>query len=507
MNSKLRQTEHENGLIWFRQGHYIQALSIFKSAVSNYGPHIGLLSDISACYSLIDDIEGLNESTEFLQSEFKLAQCKLSPANIARTHLFLSKLYEDQAKVSLSLQELDLASKINNLPAELKIKIRCNQLRLLSFLQMNENLEYYYHLCLQFDTANENLNVELQHSLILSEFELFGPHISMSRLKVFINSSLENILSEDKNLLVFDYLELWILHYLKKYKYFMNNESKENHSDDSKFLELTNENNCFDFLSIIKSVNNLNHFEQVILEIFNTLRNRNDTSFLVNNSLINVNDIYVLILSAFKTTSKMNLIRLLALLTNLDQHSNPEFKKQFNFILKSLDQKSRKLILEKYFPEKFYIENSSNLSDTIADSKIDSNNDKKLNSISNSKSKLNLEKHKLNWNTESNILSFNSLSLTIKDRSFLQQLLNQFKNMNTRSTAEIFKNIYDIELTFDNISRLRMAVKRVNSDIYKHLEIENLFTFSKYFIQISKPFELIIHNTNQTVNKKERISS
>lgn len=461
MDALLRMQEHQNGIKCLRQGNAAQALSIFKTAVSNYGPHVGLLSDIIACYSLLGDLSNVNDSMVTLQGQLKLAQKKLNPDSLAKTYLFLAKIYEDQSSLSSALNELNKAKALTEVSLPVRISIQVNQLRLLTFLRQKQNLSEPYYQCLSYVATDANLHMEIEHSLILCEMELFGPQFSLRRLKVFLQNQI--VTNADKNLVLVDYLELLVSDYLLKcQKLNSANKDMAKKNDDDKDLQELKVLYESQFSPLLLQLQQLDLFEKAIIEFSNEVFSSDFSTakFFVDDSLDHIH-------FAMKNISKMNALRLLGIYILHQSQHQKELQKQFDYLLTSIDVKSAGMIRQRY-----------------------AHRDHQL-------SVMPIEVAILDSN--SCTLTFGNQELSYRKDSIVESILIALIDLDNIQTDRFYQYIYKEEMSYDRLPKLRMAINRLNLEINQQTGINQFIQMTKSVVKT----KLRIHLMSQS----ERLSS
>lgn len=201
-----RKSEHLSAKEFIFNGDNQKALAILLTAMDKYGPHVGLLSDIATCYYYMGDMWSFKQTLVQLNHEFQHAQELLNRENLIRTLIFIGKGLEEQNQLAFAVTYYERALKLIK-PLETDMQARClSQLvRIKSYLQQTQKLsEHYQHLTL-LKPSYEDLEIEVQHSLMVCEIILLGPETASVRFdKIFSQYTLHNF---NERLVAFDYLE------------------------------------------------------------------------------------------------------------------------------------------------------------------------------------------------------------------------------------------------------------------------------------------------------------
>lgn len=182
MSAALRETQHLIGREHLMQGNYLTALETFQSTLAKYGPHVGLLSDITTCFYLLGRVQECIQATKQLQEELFAARELLNDNNFVMTAIFLGKMLEEQGEVAGALDNYTQASIRASHSRHLRTKAQAQLLRLRSFLGLHTDLHALYQICLQSRVMHKRIDIELEHALMVAELELFDSKIALKRL-------------------------------------------------------------------------------------------------------------------------------------------------------------------------------------------------------------------------------------------------------------------------------------------------------------------------------------
>lgn len=205
MSAQLRQQEHLKGREFMEQGAYLQALEIFHKTLTDFGPHVGLISDIAAIYYLMGRVEDWHNMALRLEKELNEAQGILSDSSLIKTQIFLGKMFEEQAEVQKALEIYAAAEKSAAHDTAYRLKAQTQRLRLMSFLGIRTGLAELYRLVSTARAESEHFEIEFEHSLMLAEMILFGMESAGSRVVSLFTK--QNLDSSDLRLLYIDFAE------------------------------------------------------------------------------------------------------------------------------------------------------------------------------------------------------------------------------------------------------------------------------------------------------------
>lgn len=188
MNAILKREElHKEARGYLAKGQYESTVQILTSAINQFGPHVGVLADLTTAYYLQSKMDHFEAALEKLRNEFEICKSILKKNHYFKTAMILAKFFEEIGEVALALdlyKEIQEKTDFNDLRIIKKVKIQ--KLRLQSFLSIFENLETLYNDCMRITEFDDDLQVELEHGLMLSEFQLFGYASAKTRLLNFL---------------------------------------------------------------------------------------------------------------------------------------------------------------------------------------------------------------------------------------------------------------------------------------------------------------------------------
>lgn len=106
-HSEQRYKNHLIGKTYFKQGHYQRAIDHYESTLQNFGPHIGLLCDLTYAYTLSGQYTQAYHNFQRVKTELPKASPMLHPSSLARTYLFLSKISFEWMEFSEAIHYLE----------------------------------------------------------------------------------------------------------------------------------------------------------------------------------------------------------------------------------------------------------------------------------------------------------------------------------------------------------------------------------------------------------------
>jgi hypothetical protein len=204
-----RQLLHQQAEDLMSLSRFQEAGAILVKALNLYGPHVGLLSDICAVQYMTQNFNEFSKYVQRLRQEFKESEELLSEESYLCTTLTLGKFCEELMLLAEAIEYYDLGltkSVSQGSYAGLKQKHEAQKLRLYASLDFPiEDLSNYYGRCLSYAEGNKDLNIELNHALLLAEVELNSPSIAYLRLERILSS---DVAPFDARLAFFDFIEV-----------------------------------------------------------------------------------------------------------------------------------------------------------------------------------------------------------------------------------------------------------------------------------------------------------
>lgn len=208
-----RILEHLRGVIAEFSGDLEQAYHTYLRAIEKYGENVKLLADLAGiCYQLDLTakwrfyhqrlLRAVNEVDHLLTTESKVVVRLAIGKNQEEDGDLVGALemYEAAFTASQDLQDFDQRQM-------LYLRVLPQIVRLKSFFNGADELGSYYTelISLQRAESPKYLDVEIQHSLMLAEINLIGPHHAWARAKVIVHD--QSLIETDRRLIYFDFLE------------------------------------------------------------------------------------------------------------------------------------------------------------------------------------------------------------------------------------------------------------------------------------------------------------
>ncbi|MCB0365616.1 MAG: hypothetical protein H6624_04285 [Bdellovibrionaceae bacterium] len=210
---ELRILEHLRGVVAEFSGDLEQAYHTYLLAIEKHGENIKLIADLAGvCYQLDlmakwrfyhqRVLHHLDEFDAQLSVESKVV-CRLGAGkNMEEDGDLIGALdlYEQAFNLSRSVEDFDARQ-------FLYLRVLPQVVRLRSQFAEADKLGLYYTELISLQRAEypKYLDVEIQHSLMLAEINLIGPHHAWARVKLVLEDT--SLMESDRRLVYFDFLE------------------------------------------------------------------------------------------------------------------------------------------------------------------------------------------------------------------------------------------------------------------------------------------------------------
>ncbi len=213
MGSKLAREQrlllHQQAQDLMSRSQFQEAGVVLVTALNLYGPHVGLLSDICAVQYMTQNFNEFSKYVQRLRDELKESEELLSEESYLCTTLTLGKFCEELMLLAEAVEYYELGatkSTSQSTYTGLKQKHEAQKLRLYASLDFPiEDLSQYYGRCLSYAERDKDLDIELNHALLLAEVELNSPSIAYLRLERILSS---DVAPFDARLALFDFIEV-----------------------------------------------------------------------------------------------------------------------------------------------------------------------------------------------------------------------------------------------------------------------------------------------------------
>lgn len=184
-------------------GDFIQALSVAKNAIHDYGPHLLLRTDLASCQYMVGDYQGYSRSTEELWSDFLKLESRLDEKTVLGCSLGIGKLLEEVGFIYLAKKIYEKALRLEN-SSEQDLMLQAQCLRLMCLFPLNEDSSQIYLLCEQLKTSSLALSVDLQLALLHADIYFLGLSGAGKRIETLVTDT--GKIEFHRRLLAFDFL-------------------------------------------------------------------------------------------------------------------------------------------------------------------------------------------------------------------------------------------------------------------------------------------------------------
>lgn len=304
MLTQKRIEQHQKARELMDASSFHSASEVIINAIHDYGPHVGLLSDLASSAYLGGQIDLFVRTTKELQTQFEAHQNFLSDRSYMRTCLSLGKLLEEIGEVAmaLSLYERALTDRKFFQLSQIAFcqKVQIQILRLKAYLGIRSDLGDIYQNCAQMSATDADLGIEIDHGLMLAECQLLGVDAARERFQTLLGKAERKT---DLRLIYFDLTE--------------------------ELLRLDQKPPELPF-----KLTDLDYFEKVL--------------FFMSAS----NEFTMSIQELQKVQKKMSpMCYLRVCVLNLSRNAQPEIRRQILLLLEGLSSESRQVLLRKWAVE------------------------------------------------------------------------------------------------------------------------------------------------------------
>lgn len=199
---------HLRAILSIQQGDLELALKTLENVLDTHGENIALHMEKACCHYQLGNWALWRQSYEQIESVLTSSQWKIDPVKKTEAFILLGKFLEEEGAIAkartLYQSAIDLAPQSR---LDLKFRSKTQQMRLDATFGPRGLVGAIYSELIQVQQNEKSvdLEIELEHSLMLSEMNLVGPlHASERLLKIL---KMQNILQADQSLMLYDFLE------------------------------------------------------------------------------------------------------------------------------------------------------------------------------------------------------------------------------------------------------------------------------------------------------------
>jgi len=195
---------HFKAICTFHRGEIIRAKSQMEAAITQFGENVNVLRDLLVCQYHLQDMMGFRANLTKLENVLNEKQDMLCQRTLLECELMAGKFLEEEARLKPALDFYDRALSHAGNPSQ-RLRVLIQKARWHALYEPNDLLSAYYREMISVPRTklSRDLQVELEHSLVLIELRLIGSDHAWQRIQ-----RIEPELNEsDKRLMVFDFIE------------------------------------------------------------------------------------------------------------------------------------------------------------------------------------------------------------------------------------------------------------------------------------------------------------
>ena len=200
---------HLFGVIALRKGQLEEAKICLEETLAKYGENVKLLRDLACCYLENHDMQSFREMQKRLEKTLEQKWANLTFSSRFNVQLTVAKFCEEDGRVAQALHKYRLLLDLTERPqAKGQRELVLAQLvRAQALYQPSHHLYAYYSELITMAAPEHTfeVNIEVEHSLMLAELVLVGPEHAWIRVQQMLGRA--EILPADRRLLYFDFIE------------------------------------------------------------------------------------------------------------------------------------------------------------------------------------------------------------------------------------------------------------------------------------------------------------
>jgi hypothetical protein len=203
-NAERRTKGHLLATITFREGDIPKAYEEMQQTLDQYGENVNLLRDILVCQYHMQDMQGFRSGLNRLEILLLENEHQLSVRSLYECESMVGKFLEEEARLAPAAVFYDRALARVKEPHH-RLRVLIQKARWQALYEPTQELSSHYRELISYpcEKLTIDLNIELEHSLMLIELRLVGSDHAWQRIE-----RLGNSISEiDQRLLIFDFIE------------------------------------------------------------------------------------------------------------------------------------------------------------------------------------------------------------------------------------------------------------------------------------------------------------
>lgn len=202
MNSERLAAHHQMRSL-MKQGLFIEALTLGKEALHNFGAHVLLRADLASCQYMVGDYQGYSRTTLDLHSDLSKLTNRLRPESLVGCSLALGKLLEELGRV-YQAQKIYQTALTADFHGDQMEMLKAQYLRLHCLFPSTQESAEAYLICEQMRNASATLSFEIQLALFHADMYFLGLPSVGKKVENFLHHTNEPLYTQ--RLVVFDYL-------------------------------------------------------------------------------------------------------------------------------------------------------------------------------------------------------------------------------------------------------------------------------------------------------------
>lgn len=199
-----RRQAHYQALLLFYRGHIEPARDLMQKALREFGDNVNLQRDLIVCLYHLQDMGAVRDGLNKLELDLVEHEDRLSTRSLFECELMLGKFWEEEARLAPAILFYEKAQRRAE-TAEEKLRGLIQKARWLALYEPRSELSHLYRELISAPAQNlpQDLQIELQHSLMLIELRLVGSDHAWQR----VARQLPIMGLLDQRLMVFDFIE------------------------------------------------------------------------------------------------------------------------------------------------------------------------------------------------------------------------------------------------------------------------------------------------------------
>ena len=204
----LRCIGHLKALIQIQKGELENALETLEEVLKNHGENLALFMEKACCHYQLGQWTQWRQAYTHVEGVLTNTQLEVDPVRKVEAFILLGKFHEEEGSIVKARDFYQSA--VDMVPGQklnLRFRAKTQLMRVEATFGSRDVVGNLYSELIQIQKNEKtvDLEIELEHALMLSEMNLVGPlHASERLLKIL---EMTDILEADKSLMLYDFLE------------------------------------------------------------------------------------------------------------------------------------------------------------------------------------------------------------------------------------------------------------------------------------------------------------